>query len=112
MFKFVTNDPKSKYNEYQSDKWLFRNHKILNVFIFIHSVLFVTALQADHIIISVFLGTPYFITCIIGLPTLLMTACFKFTFIMCYSIIVRTLIFPYSYYLSEKMKHYVLNQRG
>ncbi len=112
MFKFVTKDSKSKYNEHNSEKWILRNHKILRIFIVIHSILFVIALQTDHIITSVFLGFPYLIACIIGLPTLLMTACFKFTFIMCYSIIARTLIFPYSYYLSEKMKHYVLNQQG
>jgi len=112
MFKFATKNPKSKHNEYQSEKWILRNHKVFDIFIFTHSVLFVTALQADYIITSVFLGFPYLIVCVIGLPTLLMTSCLKFTFMMCYSTLARTIILPYSYYLGEKMKHYVLNQRG
>lgn len=112
MFKFVTKDPKPKYNEYQSQKWILRNHKVLNMFIFVHTILFVMALGADYVIASAFFGWLYLIVFIIGLPTLLMTGRLKFTHLMCYSTLVRIHIFPYSYYLSEKMKHYVLNQRG
>ena len=112
MFKFVTKNPKSKHNEYQSEKWILRNHKVLNMFIFVHTILFVMALEAEYVIASAFLGFPYLIVFIIGLPTLLMTGCLKFTYLMCYSTLARILIFPYSYYLSEKMKHHVLNQRG
>lgn len=111
MFKYIGKDPKTKYNEYYSTKWVLRNSKILDIVIFIYILFLSIFIYFENTIAVFLLGIPLSISLFLSFVAFLMTGAPKFSYIFFYEILVRILLFPYGYFIGNRMMHYVLNKK-